>query len=56
MAFLKATRRIRESGRVGGSTIAHRVSNARAQSRIAGESFMFPGAELSARLGDGAHD
>jgi ornithine decarboxylase len=28
------------SGRVGGSTTAHRVSNARAQSRIAGESFI----------------
>jgi ornithine decarboxylase len=29
-----------------------RVSNARAQSRIAGESFMFPGAEPSALLGE----
>ena len=44
------------SGRVGGSTTAHRVSNARAQSRIAGESFMLPGAEPSALLGDAAHD
>jgi hypothetical protein len=32
-------------GRVGGSTTSHRVSNARRESRIAGESFMFPGAE-----------
>ena len=53
----RACRRIRRRGRVGGSTTAHRVSNARrARSHRRRILHVFPGAERSARLGDGAHD
>jgi ornithine decarboxylase len=52
MAFLKASRRIRAARSRRRVNDCARVSNARAQSRIAGESFMFPGAEPSALLGE----
>jgi ornithine decarboxylase len=52
MAFLKACRRIRAVRSRRRVNDCARVSNARAQIRIAGESFMFPGAEPSALLGE----